>query len=219
MKKSSLLLAAAILFFHVAANSQKTSAAAVGGVSLARLTGETGGLQNDYETNVGYTVGIMVETPITSRIAFFPGLHYVQKGTLQRPPEGTLITKSFIETRYAEFNANFIYKAPGTKGNFFAGLGPSIVMNLPSKKGTVTEGDKTETDVLWGNTIEKDLAGIDYGINLLAGYRIACGFFIMANYNLGMRDLRPVDESGPRDVQSRYVGIQLGWLLHNKPAK
>ncbi len=215
MKKTILLLAASVLFLQITAFSQKTRAGISAGITLAELTGETNGERNGHEAKVGYTIGLIVDAPINSKISFAPGLHFVQKGTLQKPPVGTLITKSYIALRYAELNANFIYKA-GTNGNFFIGLGPSIALNMPSKKGTMIEEEKTETDVIFGNTIEKDLAGIDYGVNFLTGYRLNCGFFVSVNYAMGLRDLRPVDASGPEDVHNRYVGIQVGWLLKNK---
>ncbi len=217
MKKTFLMLAAFILCLQIAAFSQKTRAGITAGVVLASMTGESGGNDNDFEKKVGYTIGFVVDAPIkNTRFSFAPGLHFVQKGTQQEPPLGTLITKSYIATRYAELNANFIVKSGGTKGQFFIGAGPSFCMPLPSKKGTMIEKDKTETDVLFGKTIEKDLVGFDYGVNMLTGYRLSCGFFATINFNMGMRDLRPVEESGPSDIKNRYIGIQFGWLFNNK---
>ena len=217
MKKAMLLMAVSVLCLQFTARSQKTRAALVGGVTLASMTGELNGNDNDYEKKVGYTVGVMTETPImTSRFSFSPGLHFVQKGTQQRPPLGTLITKSYVALRYVELNANFTYRAPGVKGNFFAGAGPSLSFKVPSKKGTMIDEDKTENDINFGNTIDKDLRGMDYGVNFLLGYRLAAGFFVTANYNMGIRDLRPVPESGPSEVKNRYFGLQIGWLFQNK---
>ena len=217
MKKTLLLLVVSVFCLQFTALSQKTRAALMGGVTISTMSGELQGLENGYESKVGYTVGIMVDCPIrTSRFSFAPGLHFVQKGTLQRPPVGTLITKAYYALRYVELNANFIYRAPGTKGNFFAGAGPSLAFKLPSKKGTMIDKDKTETDVNFGNTIDKDLRGVDYGINFLLGYRLAGGFFISGNYNMGVQDLRPVPESAPSEVKNSYFGIQIGWLFANK---
>jgi len=218
MKKAFLMFAVSVLFLQLT-YAQKTRAGVMGGATFSKMSGELGGNENGYQTKVGYTIGFLIDAPINAKFSFAPGLHYVQKGTLQRPPAGTLITKSYIALRYAEFNANFIYKASGTKGNFFAGAGPSIDMNLPSKKGTMIEKDKTETDIVFGKTIEKDLAGIDYGVNLLLGYRLNCGFFASVNYNRGFRDLRPVDASGPEQINNSYFGIQIGWLFQNKETK
>jgi hypothetical protein len=216
MKKSLLLLVVCIIYLQIAGFSQKTRAGIQAGVVLAKMTGQFNGNDNDYETKTGYTVGVIVDAPINSKFSFAPGLHFVQKGTLQRPPVGTLITKSYIALRYAELNLNFIYKAPGKRGNFFVGAGPSIGFNLPSKKGTQINKDKTETDVAFGVTIDKDLRGVDYGINTLLGYRLNKGLYVSLNLNLGMRDLRPVEASGVSDIKNRYFGIQVGWLLANK---
>jgi hypothetical protein len=216
MKKSLLFLTAFVLCLQLTGFSQKSRAGIVGGVTLAKMTGELNGTNNDYEMKVGYTLGFVLDAPINAKWSFYPGLHFVQKGAQQEPPRGTLITKSYVALRYAELNANFIYKAGGVKGNFFAGAGPSIDFNLPSKKGTMIEKDKTETDVSFGETIDKDLRGIDYGVNFLLGYRMAAGFLVSLNYNMGIRDLRPVEASGPEEIKNSYFGIQVGWLLHNK---
>lgn len=218
MKKALLLLAVSVTCLQLTSFSQKTRAGFMGGVSLSSLSGELFGNENNYETKIGATVGLMVDAPIgASRFSFAPGVHYVQKGTLQKPPDGTLITESYISLRFAELNANFIYRAPGTKGNFYVGAGPSLSFKLPSKKGTKIENDKTETDVNFGGTIDKDLKGMDYGANFVIGYRLSKGFFVHLNYNRGLRDLRPVPESAPEKVNSQYFGIQLGWLFANTP--
>ena len=215
MKKYLLpVLVLALVFQN--ARAQKSRVAAVGGVTISSMTGELFGNENGYQSKVGATLGLMLDAPIgASRFSFSPGLHYVQKGTLQRPPMGTLIDKSYISLRYVELNANFLYHAPGAKGNFFIGAGPSVAMKVPSKKGTMIGKDKTESDVNFGNTIDKDIRGVDYGANFLLGYRLKGGFMIFANYNRGLRDLRPVPESGPEDVYNQYFGIQLGWLFAN----
>lgn len=219
MKKTILLLAVSVLCLQFTSFSQKgnTRAALMGGVTLATMSNELLGNENGYETKVGFTGGIMVDAPIgVTRFSFSPGLHYVQKGTLQRPPVGTLITKAYISLRYVELNANFTYRAPGQNGNFFVGAGPSLAFKVPSKKGTMIDKDKTETDVNFGKTIDKDLRGMDYGVNFLLGYRLLAGFMVTANYNMGLRDLRPVEASAPKEVKNSYIGIQVGWLFSSK---
>lgn len=215
MKKLFFLLAVTCgLYFP--GLTQKTRVGVMGGLTFSNMTGELGGNENGHETKVGATLGMMVDAPIgASRFSFAPGLHYVQKGTLQRPPSGTLITKSYYALRYAELNANIIYKTPGT-GTFFIGAGPSLSFKLPSKKGTMIDDAKTEADVNFGNTIDKDIKGVDWGFNTLLGYRLAAGFFVTANYNHSLRDLRPVPASSPSPVRNSYFGLQLGWLFANK---
>jgi Outer membrane protein beta-barrel domain len=216
MKKILLLVTVSVLAFHITGNSQKTRAGVVGGVVLSSMSGELNGNKNDYEMRPGLTIGMMVDCPFNQRWSFFPGLHFVQKGTNQEPPYGTLITKSYVALRYAELNANFIYKAPGTKGNFIAGIGPSLAMPLPSKKGSVIDKDKTEEEIKFGNTIDKDINGVDYGANFLIGYRFAKGFFANLNYNMGIRDLRPDEVTTGESIKNQYFSLQIGWLLPNK---
>jgi hypothetical protein len=216
MKKTILLLVVVLLCLQYAALSQKTRVAVVGGVTISSMSGQLGGNDNNYEKKPGFTLGLMIDAPVTDHISFFPGLHYVQKGTHQRPPVGTLITKSYISLRYVELNGNFIYHSNGSKGNFFIGAGPSLGFKVPSKKGTQIDDEKTESDVNFGNSIDKDIKGVDYGVNFLLGFRMSKGFMVTGNYNYGIRDLRPVDESGPDEIHNMYFGIQIGWLFNNK---
>ena len=216
MNKSILLLAIFMSCLHLAGFSQKTRAGVQGGPTFSKMTGVLDGRDNDYEVKVGYSLGMVVDAPINNKFSFYPGAHYVQKGTLQRPPMGTLITKAYVALRYAELNLNVIYKANGTKGNFFVGAGPSVSFNLPSKIGTMIDKDKTERDVAFGNTIDKDINGVDYGANFLLGYRLASGFYVTGTYNMGIRDIRPEDNPGSEAIKTTYFSLQIGWLLHNK---
>ena len=219
MKKTFLVLAVSVLCLINTAFSQKTRAGVSAGPVVATMSGEFQGHENGHEKKLGYTFGMIVDVPLSAKFAFTPGLGYVQKGTLQRPPVGTLIDKSYVALRYAEFNANFIYKAPGQRGNFFIGAGPSFSFKLPSKKGTEIDKEKTETDVSFGNTVDKDFRGTDWGVNFLTGYRLNAGFFVSLNYNMGLKDLRPVITSGPEEVMNSYIGLQFGILLNNSDNK
>lgn len=93
------------------------------------------------------------------------------------------------------------------------GLGPSLDFNLPSKRVAITDDNKVYNDILFGQTAENDVKGIDYGFNFLAGWRTSPGFFIMVNYNKGLRDLSPLGRT--METKNQYYGIQLGWFLNN----
>lgn len=210
MKKMIFLLAIAVFGLQFAGFSQ-TRVGITGGVAIASLHGSAaeGG-----SGRAGFMGGVVLEKPIKKSFSFRPSVSYVQKGeTLPHPP-GTLIDKVYLALRYTEFNADFLYYFSGNKAGFFLGAGPSISFNLPSKKVSITDDEKTTTIVHFGKESGNDLRGTDWGANFTMGWRAANGFLVTGNFNRGFRNL--VTEGSDGDLKSSYFGIQLGWFINNK---
>ncbi|MDZ4793757.1 MAG: porin family protein [Bacteroidota bacterium] len=212
MKRIIFMLAIAVFCLQVAGFSQNTRVGITAGASIARMTGKVDG-----DSKAGFMTGIVLETPIGKKFGFRPTLSYVQKGQTQPPPMGTLVDKVYMSLRYAEFNADFLYFLSGGKGGLFLGAGPSIAFNLPSKKVSITDGEKTNKTIKFGKTVTDDMRGTDFGANFTAGWRSASGFIVTLNYNKGLRNL--VVEGDPGKLKNEYIGIQLGYFLNNGGAK
>ena len=81
MKKVLILFIAALSVFQMKGIAQKAQVGISGGVSVANVYGELGGLDNRGDARAGFTTGLVVNTPITKKGLYFqPGIHYVQKG-------------------------------------------------------------------------------------------------------------------------------------------
>jgi hypothetical protein len=208
MKKLVLMLAIPMLSLSLVSRAQVRVGAAIG-VSAAKMEGRLNG-----EGRTGVMSSLVLDAPIKNNFSFLPTLSYVQKGVTEPHPAGTLISKQYVALRYMELSPNIVYHIGSMTGSsFFIGLGPSLDLNLPSKRVTITDGNKTYQDILFGPTAENDVRGMDYGVNLLMGWRTKPGFFFMVNYNKGFRDISP--EAATMETKNKYFGIQLGWYLNN----
>lgn len=208
MKKFVFMLAVSIFVSGLVGHSQIRVGLA-GGVSIAKMEGKFHG-----DGRAGLMASLVLDAPLSNYFSFYPTLSYVQKGVTEEHPAGTLIEKQYVALRYAEVSANFVYHVGGNAGtNFFLGLGPSLDLNLPSKRTSVTTGVKSDNDILFGQTAENDIKGVDYGVNAVLGWRSKSGFLLSLNYNRGLRNLSP--ETFTEDTRNQYIGIQLGIFLNN----
>lgn len=199
------MLAATVFCFQFAGHAQ-TKIGVSGGVNVAEMKGKVAG-----DGKSGVMTGLVLETPVGNSFTFRPSLNYVQKGQLQ-PPTG-LVDKLYLALRYTELNADFLYYISGEKGGFFIGAGPSISLNLPSKRVSITDKVKTTNTIKYGKTVGNDLRGFDYGANFTTGWRTNGGFFLSVNYNRGLRNL--VIENDPGSLKNQYIGVQLGVFINN----
>jgi hypothetical protein len=212
MKKVFLMLAISVLV-QLAAHSQVRVGFA-GGVSIAKMEGRVHGTGH-----AGAILSMLVDRDLGRNFSFYPAVSYVQKGTTEPHPAGTLIEKQYVALRYFELTTNFIYHIGNPDaGNFFLGLGPSIDFNLPSKRVSITDGDKTNADILFGPTAENDVRGIDYGVNAVIGGRTKGGILLQLTWNKGLRDISPESALSTEETKNQYLGIQLGFLLNAKKA-
>ena len=218
MKKVLFLLAAFVFCLQINGFSQKSRVGFYTGYTNANMYGKIGGERVKDDALSGITFGLILDAPISkSHISFTPTLSYAQKGRITFN-ENTRASnqKEWIALRYAELNANFLYNTNGAKGNWFIGGGPSISFDLPSKKVSKTDDLKTENNITFGQEANCDIRGIDYGANLITGFRMKGGFFVSFNYTVGIRNLVPVQEGNDNNIRNHSLGINLGFLINNK---
>lgn len=218
MKKVLFLLAAFVFCLQINGFSQKSRVGLYTGYTNANMYGKIGGERVKDDALSGITFGLLLDAPIAkSHISFTPTLSYVQKGrvTFNENSRASNL-KEWIALRYAELNANFIYNTNGAKGNWFIGGGPSISFDLPSKKVSKTDELKTENNITFGQEANCDVRGIDYGANLITGYRLKGGFFVSFNYTVGIRNLVPVQDGNDNAIRNHCLGINFGFLINNK---
>jgi hypothetical protein len=218
MKKMIFILSLLVLCLQFSALAQKSRVGIFAGPVFSDIRGTVDGKELVGETKPGFAAGFLVDAPINMHLSFQPALYYVQKGTITQKPLGpTKKDKISTELRYVDLALNFLYNTNKTAGNFFIGAGPYVSFNLPSKFLTKSPGDlQSETDITFGNTIAETYRGIDFGANFLMGYRLKGGFFVSANYSLGLRNLLPEGSLSTGDIKNNFFGVSLGWLVDNK---
>jgi len=222
MKKTIFILTTCIFCLSITARSQKTRVGITGGIVAANLSKTIGGADQDGEYKLGIIGGFQLEVPLgkKNKFSFQPDLHYIQKGA-SIIPTNPVFNKIYTALRYAELAPNFVYNFKGNKGNFYLGGGPYVGLPLPSKNVTHTAGaPNIETDVSFGNEVAKDLRGVDFGVNVVMGYRMNNGIFVSANYIQGARNLVPGDKldipaSADDKIKNIAFAIRVGYLFMN----
>lgn len=184
-----------------------------GGISFSNLSRTINGLDKDGDYRIGIAGGMMLNVPFgkTKRFAFQPAVDYVQKGAAEVAL--TPVNKAYTALRYAELPLNVVYNLKWGKHVLYFGGGPYIDFDLPSKKVSRIPGNKIESDVVFGNTIADDIKGIDYGGNVVLGFRTAMGIFVTLNYTQGRRNLYPIDNASNDKIKSISFGIRVGYLF------
>lgn len=211
------LLSLIVVCFQFSSVAQNSRVGFFAGPVFSNIRGTVDGVKFDYDTKPGFTGGFVVDVPLNSHFSFDPTLAYVQKGAITKKPLANQKDKVSTELRYTDLTLNFLYNTNKAAGNFFIGAGPYVGFNLPSKVLTKSPNNlKSETDITFGNTIAENYRGIDFGANFLMGYRVKGGFFVSANYSLGLRNLLPEGSLSTGDIKNNYFGVTLGWLVNNK---
>jgi len=213
--KRILLCCVLALFVQLSVSAQKSSVGFSGGLSFSNMSTLDNGSKVNGNYRTGCVFGLVVQTPINKMIDFFPGVYYVQKGMNQTPD---IINNPNREIsyamRYTEFNLNFVAHTNKQKINVFGGFGPSIGLNLPSKKIVNDNGAKSTTELTFGKNGTEDFRGFDWGANVIVGLRHSCGVFLAFNYNQGFYNING-DQSASR-IRNNYIGIHLGFMVKNK---
>jgi hypothetical protein len=136
-------------------------------------------------------------------------LNFIQKGFETEESETfmgvTYRDKSDVTLSFIEIPLNIVYNFPAGAGKFFVGAGPSIGFGIsgknkstfeetgePTVKETIDikfDGDKDATDN------NEHLKSLDFGINLLAGYKLPMGLSFALGYTQGLSNLSPYDNT------------------------
>lgn len=227
MKKTIFIVTAFIFCLSLPALSQKTRIGITGGISFANMSRTIGGADKDGEYKIGVATGMQLEVPLgkKNKYSFQPDMHYIQKGAAEVPTTPSL-NRVYTALRYAELNANLVKNWNTKKGGaLYLGGGPYIGLPLPSKYVTHSAGaPKVETDISFGNAVANDLKGVDYGGDVVVGFRLSNGIFVQANYIQGARNLVPDDKlalpaSKNDKIKNIAFAIRVGYLFKNNAPK
>jgi hypothetical protein len=211
MKKT--LLAFVVLTTTVFASQAQVRFGVQAGVVSSSISLEEDGEEADIDGKMGFTVGAIVDVPISETFAFQPAVNFVTKGAKQEESGGGVTAKFSINLAYVEVPFNFVYRASTGSGSFFVGAGPSVGFIVSAKQKTKVTGggldEESEEDIPTGSG-EDELKPLEIGANILAGYELANGVYIALNYNLGMSNLIN-DAPDNTHWKNRYFGLRVGF--------
>jgi hypothetical protein len=196
----------------------KTSFAILGGVNLQNLNGKDmsgNKLNNDLLT--GFHAGVNAQIPVAPEFYFQPGLMFSTKGA-----KNIGVLSSTYKLSYVELPLNFVYKALVGNGYFMLGFGPYLAYGIGGKAIYEAGGVSVENDIEFKKEVASGdplttvyVKPFDAGANLFFGYELPAGLFLQLNTQLGLLDIKPVDNriTGENNstLKNTGYGLSLGY--------
>lgn len=177
-----------------------------------------------------FHVGGFADIPVGTSFSIQPGLTLSGKGFKQKLED----EKFERNIMYLEIPVNAVYKL----GGIYLGAGPYAAFAISGKdKGEYEDDDLFEelhnndtkftakTQALsapkvaetydeklkFGNSDDDDMKGTDFGINIMAGYRLSGGLNIGINYGLGLSNIVPSSDDYDYKAKNRVVSVSVGF--------
>lgn len=213
--KKKVFFAAAFMILAITsmAQSPKIKFGIHAGTSIANMKYEEDGMSLSPKSSFGIQGGFVADFQLSKHISLQPGLNFVQKGA-RWEDEGDKYIERF---NAIEVPFNVLFNSKGSNGNFFVGAGPSVSFAVAGKFIDKIDGETDKENMSLGDDeMEDDYRALDFGLNGMIGYEFKGGFFMAANYNIGLRNLIPGGDEDYGKVKTNYVGIRLGYFFNQK---
>jgi len=206
MKKLMIIAAASFLGFQTA--QAQVSFSPEVGLNLSKYVGEDANDDNSFKT--GFKVGANVNIPVASNFYVAPGLFYTTKGNKNEVSPLGITTTYTQNLGYLELPINLMYRMPlGSSGAFFVSAGPYVAYAVNGKAVTKIGDNKTEGDIKFGDGLA-ETKPFDYGFNAGVGYETPYGFYIRAQYGMGLASFSNVDNY---DTKNSSIQLGIGYNL------
>lgn len=186
------------------------------------------------KSKFGVLGGLVAEIPFSSSLLFRPELNFIQKGAKTNDTQSqggyTSTNTGDATLNFIEIPLNVVYSMEAGMGKMFFGAGPSIGFGMSGKmKGSSTisgPGIPTQTQA-YDNKVKFDgkkeadlpstdndshLKSLDFGANILAGYKMSNGIFFNIGYTLGFSNLDPNPDS---KLTTNGLTLKLGYMFGN----
>ena len=135
-----------------------------------------------------FQVGAILDIDFSDNLGVQTGISFMGKGS---KIDEQILGSDFVATSrlfYVQVPVNLMYK----NNNFFIGAGPYIGYGISGKYKAEYIGIEDNEDYEFGNTVEDDVAPIDYGIGVQVGVMFG-SVRVGAGYDLGLANVIPKD--------------------------
>ena len=203
MKK--LFFAVILAAFTMISMNAQIKIGAKAGLNIATLAGDL----EDTKSLIGFHIGAVAEFEITEQFAFQPELVYSIQGTKQENDlglGGTIFSgldDDRITLTYINIPLMLKYYVADS---FSLQFGPQVGFLMSAEyQGTNSGGSSYNSDI-------KDMIkGVDFGLNIGAGYKTEFGLFADVRYNLGLADINDID--GGDKMKNAVISVSVGYYF------
>lgn len=190
MKKLFTLLSAVMLTLSLSAQEFGVQA----GMNMANISGE----DMDGDMKMGINGGVTAALSLTDAMTLKTGVLYSTKGT-QMKEDGMEMSANLS---YIEIPINLSFSI-SDQMSLMAGPYIGLLMSA--------EMEVSGTGLFDGTTdMKEDTRGMDYGINVGAGFAVTDAISINAGYQMGLATLDP---DGDGDSKNSNIYISVGYIF------
>ncbi|PTQ95055.1 outer membrane protein with beta-barrel domain [Mucilaginibacter yixingensis] len=216
--KKILSICILVLVAHVA-SAQLVNLGFRGRFTSAKLTGGFNGASSNTSWLNMVDIGIFPELDYGT-IVFQPGLAFIQKGGSSKPDRSASLGSNSLEANltinYLELPLNVLYKIPLKPNKILLGGGPYLAYATTAHTTVTTfdqngnmVNDKQKTAIPLGGG-PNDLKHFDYGINLLATFRIKNGIEAGLGAGFGLGNL---SNTSTVKTHNQTLSVSLGYFF------
>ncbi|MEO6069772.1 MAG: porin family protein [Chitinophagaceae bacterium] len=202
MKKLSLMVSAAFLSLTLFAQSHPPIIGVKGGVNVSTWN-VTGSAQDQIKSRLGYHLGLIAHTHLSTQVALQPELQFSSQGAKQN------VNGQEYVYRMNYLNIPIMLQYMFDNG-FRLEAGPQIGFLINAKDIAPNGGEVNST---------KDYKTVDAGLGLGINYLTYSGIGVGARYIFGLSDINDI---GVNKTQNRNLQLSLFYLLdknHKRKSK
>ncbi len=172
-----------------------------------------GNVSVTYDLKPGFTGGVFYSIPLNKDFSIAPGLDFVQKGgkintRLLENGEPVAEGSSTLSLNYLQLPVNVMFKFK----RLFIGAGPVLGLGINGKEKDMFDSSITTGKINFGNSETDDLKPFEFGLNMLAGYKLSNGLFINAMFNLGLNNIAPNAQSDAK-FHNKGFALRIGYMF------
>jgi hypothetical protein len=205
MKKSLTLLLVCCFLFVAASLQAQIKLGPVAGLNLSKMTLKSSGVGIDPKTLVGFHFGAMAEFPLSGSLVLQPAVLYSGKGSIYELDLFEEVYELKFAPGFIEVPVYAAYKFDLGSAKLFLKAGLYFAYGI---SGQVSD-DEESYDICYGDGEDCDMKPLDFGLGFGAGVDLN-GFIISLQYELGLANLAPVDDT---EMKINVFGFSLAYLF------
>ncbi len=210
----ALFLSAALVAASLGANAQfSVGIQPEAGLNLASLRQTVNDEKTTSSTQANFHAGVAVNLGLGEQLAIQPGIYYSVKGGTFKDPFGAGSGNYEYKFDYVQIPVNVVYHFNNNQSGFFllAGAYAAAAVRAKVKLPNATE-QKLE---IGGDEAKDDIRRWDIGFNGGAGYQLAMGLTLKAQYQLGAMNIIQHNNSAMA-LRNSNIAISVGYRIGGK---
>lgn len=198
MKKALFMAGFALAAFVT--NAQKVGFGVKAGANFSTVSTNDDEFNSERAMRTTYHAGLVADFSVSQKFSIQPHLLIQGKGVSLEHEDH----KDRFKFTSLDIPVNLVYKSNG----FFVGGGPNLGINLSGK--LEAEDDPSENTEFEFGSEAGQIKRINFGVNLLTGYRLKNGLFFSGNYLAGISNWSNSSEDKWRN---NLFGISVGFMF------